>query len=63
MLLAQDDMEFGVIDNLTFLVFGSEDEHNAVLKEVVELDRIGVQTLTIKVVDPEANSQSIEVEV
>jgi hypothetical protein len=35
------------------LELGSEDDHDAVLEEVVKVYRIGVHTLGIEVVDPE----------
>jgi hypothetical protein len=51
LLLAEDKAKLGmfVVD---FIQLGSEDNHDAILQEIVVVDRIRVQTLALDVVCP-----------
>lgn len=51
LLLAQDEVEFRVLW-IRLLMFGSEEDHDAVLEEVVELHRIRVKALHLQIMDP-----------
>lgn len=51
MLLAQYEIEFGVI-MIGVLEFWTENNHYTVLQEVIELYGIRVETLTLQIMDP-----------
>lgn len=50
--LAEDEIELRVQIFIQLLELRPEDDHYPVLQEVVELDRVGVDGLTIKVMCP-----------
>jgi hypothetical protein len=52
LLFTQRQAELWVF-GINLFVLGSEDNHDTVLQEIVELDRVRVQALTFKVVDSE----------
>lgn len=56
LFLAQDKAELGMIV-IRIFIFGSEYDHDTVLDEVVEVDRIGMKALTLEVVNSDYCSQ------
>lgn len=56
LLLAEYKFEFRMFAVDLFMLWFEEDEY-PVLKEVIKRNRVGVETLTFKVVDPEDRDQ------
>ena len=52
-LLAQDEIKFGVEVLIRLLILWSEDDHYAVLEEVVESNGVRVETLAFQVMGPD----------
>ena len=51
LFLAQGQAELWVVRRACLFCFGSEDDHHTVLQEVVELGRVGIEALTVKVME------------